>query len=138
MSGQQINFSFQSHGGIVYFFAYVNFVKDRAYCLHNRILPVTPLTGDWIRFDLGLSDPALCTELCLAGNAETPELLHCRPKIQYSKKSKQCRVYRWYCIHKPLCLQGNIQTQSNPGMEKKGFEIQYYKDINIILNNSSF
>jgi hypothetical protein len=32
----------------------------------------------------------------------------------------------------------NLQTQANPGMDKKGFEILYYKDINIILNNSSF
>jgi hypothetical protein len=75
------------------------------------------------------------------------KFLHHHPKIQHSKRSKD----RVVCIFVDnvgftdgivntsfYVYRVNSQTQANPGMEKKGFEILYYKDINTILNNSSF
>jgi hypothetical protein len=75
------------------------------------------------------------------------KFLHHHPKIQYSKRSKDQVACIFVdnvgftdgIVNTSLYVYSvNLQTQSNPGMEKKGFEIQYYKDINIILNNSSF
>jgi hypothetical protein len=45
--------------------------------------------GIWIQFDSVISEPVLCTALCLMGDKDTHVLSHCYPKIQLRQKTRR-------------------------------------------------
>jgi hypothetical protein len=56
-------------------------------------------TGVWIRFDSALSDPVLCTVLCLAWDVYVylhVYLLHCHPKKLLKQEARRSE-YLYFC-----------------------------------------
>ncbi len=49
-------------------------------------------TGVWIRFDFALSDPALCTVLCLAGDKDTCVPPALPPQNTVEAKGQEIRI----------------------------------------------